>query len=105
MPNLMRDDYVANMNDSYWLANPKAPMTGYPDIMGPAGTEAVSLRTRMGNVLAQARIDGSDSYGARGATPDTVKRMVLNSRALTAELFKDAGAAHRVRNAHDQRRH
>jgi acyl-homoserine-lactone acylase len=88
MPNLMRDDYVANMNDSYWLANPKAPMTGYPDIMGPAGTEAVSLRTRMGNVLAQARIDGSDSYGARGATPDTVKRMVLNSRALSAELFK-----------------
>jgi acyl-homoserine-lactone acylase len=88
MPNLMRDDYVANMNDSYWLANPKAPMTGYPDIMGPAGTEAVSFRTRMGNVLAQARIDGSDSYGARGATPDTVKRMVLNSRALTAELFR-----------------
>ena len=88
MPNLQRDDYVANMNDSYWLANPKAPMTGYPDIMGPAGTEAVSFRTRMGNVLAQARIDGSDSYGAKGATPGTVKQMVLNSRSLTAELFR-----------------
>jgi acyl-homoserine-lactone acylase len=34
MPSLLRDDYVANMNDSYWLANPKAPLTGYPDIMG-----------------------------------------------------------------------
>ncbi|SFP61216.1 acyl-homoserine-lactone acylase [Variovorax sp. OK605] len=88
MPSLTRDDYVANMNDSYWLANPKAPMTGYPDIMGPAGTEAVSFRTRMGNVLAQGRVDGSDSYGAKGATPDTVKRMVLNSRVLTAELFR-----------------
>ncbi|SEF30725.1 penicillin acylase family protein [Variovorax sp. NFACC27] len=88
MPNLQRDDYVANMNDSYWLANPKAPMTGYPAIMGPAGTEAVSFRTRMGNLLAQGRIDGSDSYGAKGATPDTVKRMVLDSRVLTAELFK-----------------
>jgi acyl-homoserine-lactone acylase len=88
MPNLQRDDYVANMNDSYWLANPKAPMTGYPAIMGPAGTEAVSFRTRMGNLLAQGRIDGSDSYGAKGATPDNIKRMVLNSRVLTAELFK-----------------
>ena len=88
MPNLMRDDYVANMNDSYWLANPKAPMTGFPPIMGPAGSDPVSFRTRMGNVLAQGRIDGSDSYGAKGATPDNVKRMVLNSRVLTAELFK-----------------
>ncbi|SCX57902.1 penicillin acylase family protein [Variovorax sp. EL159] len=89
MPSLMRDDYVANMNDSYWLANPNAPLTGYPDIMGPAGTEAVSFRTRMGNVLAQSRLGGTDSYGAKGATVDTVKRMVLNSRVLTAELFKD----------------
>jgi acyl-homoserine-lactone acylase len=88
MPSLLRDDYVANMNDSYWLANPKAPMTGYPDIMGPAGTEAVSFRTRMGNVLAQSRIDGTDSYGAKGATSDIVRRMVLNSRVLTAELFR-----------------
>lgn len=93
LPSLQRDDYVANMNDSYWLANPKAPMTGYPPIMGPAGTQEVSFRTRMGNLLAQGRIDGSDSYGAKGATADTVKRMVLNSRALTAELFKDQALA------------
>ncbi|MDN6885428.1 penicillin acylase family protein [Variovorax sp. CAN2819] len=88
MPSLQRDDYVANMNDSYWLANPKAPMTGFPAIMGPAGSDPVSFRTRMGNVLAQGRIDGSDSYGAKGATPDSVKRMVLDSRVLTAELFR-----------------
>ncbi|WP_422096186.1 penicillin acylase family protein [Variovorax sp.] len=93
LPNLQRDDYVANMNDSYWLANPKAPMTGYPPIMGPAGTSPVSFRTRMGNLLAQGRIDGGDAYGAKGATADTVKRMVLNSRALTAELFKDQALA------------
>lgn len=88
MPSLLRDDYVANMNDSYWLANPKAPLTGFPEIMGPAGTDPVSFRTRLGHLLAQGRIDGTDSHGARGATPDSVKRMVLDSRALTAELFK-----------------
>ena len=88
MPGLMRDDYVANMNDSYWLANPKAPMTGAPPIMGPAGTEPVTFRTRLGILMAQGRIDGTDGYGAKGATTDTVKRMVLDSRVHTAELFK-----------------
>ena len=92
LPSLMRDDYVANMNDSYWLANPKQPLTGYPAIMGGTNAE-VSSRTRLGNVLAQSRIDGADSYGTKGATVDTVKRMVLNSRALTAELFKDKALA------------
>ena len=92
LPSLMRDDYVANMNDSYWLANPKQPLTGYPAIMGATNAE-VSSRTRLGNVLAQSRIDGADSYGTKGATVDTVKRMVLNSRALTAELFKDKALA------------
>ena len=28
MPSLQRDDYVGNMNDSYWLANATAPLTG-----------------------------------------------------------------------------
>lgn len=93
LPSLLRDDYVANMNDSYWLANPKAPMTGYPDIMGPAGTQPVSFRTRLGNLLAQARIDGTDNYPGKVATADTVKQMVLNSRVLTAELFKDQALA------------
>jgi acyl-homoserine-lactone acylase len=93
MPSLLRDDYVENSNDSYWLANPKAPMTGYPAIMGTAGTEPVTFRTRLGNLLAQGRIDGADAYGAKGATPDTVKRMVINSRVLTAELFKDQALA------------
>jgi acyl-homoserine-lactone acylase len=88
MPSLMRNDYVANSNDSYWMANPKQPLASYPAIMGGASSE-VSFRTRLANVLAQGRIDGTDSYGAKGATVDTVKRMVLDSRVLTAELFKD----------------
>lgn len=93
MPSLLRDDYVANMNDSYWLANPASPLTGYPDIMGPAGTEAVTYRTRLGNLLAQGRLDGSDGYGGNKATSDIVQRMVLNSRVLTAELFKTQALA------------
>jgi acyl-homoserine-lactone acylase len=89
LPSLMREDYVANMNDSYWLVNPSEPLTGYPDILGPAGTEAVSFRTRLGNLLAQGRLAGADGYDGNKATSDTVRRMVLNSRVYTAELFKD----------------
>lgn len=89
LPSLLRDDYVANMNDSYWLANPAAPLTGYPDILGAAGTEAVSFRTRLGNLLAQGRLAGTDGYAGKYATSDIVRKMVINSRVLTAELFKD----------------
>lgn len=88
MPSLWRDDYVANMNDSYWLANPKAPLTGYPSIMGPAGTAPVSFRTQLGIRLAQDRLEGTDGYAGDKATVDTVKQMVFNSRAYTAEVFK-----------------
>lgn len=88
MPSLWRDDYVANMNDSYWLANPKKPLVGYPSIMGPAGTAPVSLRTQLGNRLVQDRLEGTDGYAGNQATVDTVKQMVLNSRAYSAEVFK-----------------
>lgn len=88
MPSLLRADYVANMNDSYWSTNPKALLTGYPDIMGDAGTHSLSMRTRLGHTLAQGRLDGNDGYPGNKASVDTVKQMVLNSRALTAELFK-----------------
>ncbi|RJF92375.1 penicillin acylase family protein [Noviherbaspirillum saxi] len=89
LPGLLRDDYVANMNDSYWSSNPKAPMNGYPSILGAAGAEApLSMRTRLGHLIAQGRLDGTDGYSGNKATVDTVKQMVLDSRVLTAELFK-----------------
>lgn len=89
MPSLLRDDYVLNSNDSYWLSNPAAPLTGFPDLMGPAGTAAISLRTRLAHLLAQGRLAGTDGYAGNKATSDTVRAMVLNSRALSAELVKD----------------
>ncbi|NUT17089.1 MAG: penicillin acylase family protein [Cupriavidus sp.] len=88
MPSLQRDDYVANMNDSYWLSNPDQPLTGYPAILGPTGTE-VSFRTRLGNLIAKGRLAGTDGYTGKYATSDIVRKMVLNSRVYTAELFKN----------------
>ncbi|MDO8862149.1 acylase [Haliea sp. E1-2-M8] len=45
-PMLEREDYVFNSNDSYWLSNALAPLSGYSPLYGPAAT-ARSLRTRM----------------------------------------------------------
>ena len=89
MPSLLRDDYVGNMNDSYWLANASAPLTGFPSIFGTAGTAAQSLRTRLGHTMALERLAGTDGYPGNKATSEVVRQMVLNSRVFSAERFKD----------------
>ncbi|MBD2815594.1 penicillin acylase family protein [Xenorhabdus sp. Flor] len=88
MPNLLRTDYVANMNDSYWLTNPQAPLTGYPVIFGPDGNKPVSMRTRLGHIMVQERLKGHDQYPGKFINSEILQKMVLNSRVLTAELFK-----------------
>ena len=89
MPSLQRDDYVGNMNDSYWLANATAPLTGFPPIFGPAGTVEQSLRTRLGHTMALERLAGTDGYTGNKASAAIVRDMVLNSRVFSAERFKD----------------
>lgn len=88
MPSLLREDYVGNMNDSYWSTNAKALLTGYPAIFGAAGTEALSLRTRLGHQMVQDRFAGTDGYPGKQASSAIVRQMVLNSRVYSAERFK-----------------
>jgi acyl-homoserine-lactone acylase len=52
MPWLIRGDYVTNSNDSYWLANPQQPLTGFSTIIGDENTERTT-RTRSGLVMVQ----------------------------------------------------
>jgi len=88
LPSIERRDYVANMNDSYWLSNPAAPMTGYPAIIGPVDAEQ-SMRTRMGHRLAQERLAGTDGLSGKGIISEQLREITLNSRNMTAELFLD----------------
>ncbi|MDO5087094.1 MAG: penicillin acylase family protein, partial [Comamonadaceae bacterium] len=87
MPSLRHDDYVANMNDSHWLANPERPLTGFDPIFGPTGV-AQSLRTRLGHQMVQDRFDGADGLPDWRASADAVRQIVLGSRVYSAELFK-----------------
>lgn len=87
MPSLIREDYVANMNDSHWLSNPTQPLTGYPRIVGRERTTQ-SLRTRLGHLLVQRRLAGIDGHAGNKASSGAIRDLVLDSRVHSAELFK-----------------
>ncbi|MEM7360315.1 MAG: penicillin acylase family protein [Pseudomonadota bacterium] len=82
MPKLVRDDYVTNSNDSYWLSNPKAPLEGYSPIIGPERT-ARSLRTRAGLKYVEELIQ------AGPIQPDVVTSLIDTHRNFGAELLLD----------------
>jgi acyl-homoserine-lactone acylase len=68
------------MNDSYWLSNPKAPLEGFPSIIGNERSER-ALRTRNGLVqieqkLASSKFDLQD-----------VAALTTNNRNYSAELL------------------
>lgn len=92
MPHLVRQDYVANSNDSYWLSNPAQPLTGYDRIIGDEGT-ARSLRTRLGLKMVQQRLAGTDGLEGRGFTLDHLQTVMLNNRNYSGELLRDAAVS------------
>jgi len=84
-PYLFRHDYVTNSNDSYWLANPHHPLTGFPRIIGTEGT-ARTLRTRIGLLQVQARVSGTDGQGPAGFTVAAMRRLDLSDDSYAAQL-------------------
>ena len=84
-PSLLRNDYVTNSNDSYWLSNPHQPLTGFARIIGFEKT-ARTLRTRIGLLEVQARIDGTDGQGPPGFTLAAMKRLDLSDIDYAAQL-------------------
>lgn len=90
LPTLIRDDWVHNCNDSYWLTNPAEPITGYAAIIGDEETER-SLRTRLCIRHVLERLDGSDGLpGAGFATLEQLQDIVLSSAVLTERLARQA---------------
>ncbi|GIJ33230.1 acylase [Micromonospora sediminimaris] len=88
LPTLVRDDYVTNSNDSYWLANPARPLVGYPRIIGDERT-ARSLRTRLGVHQVRQRLAGTDGLPGRGFTAGRLWDVTLGNRAYGGELVRD----------------
>jgi acyl-homoserine-lactone acylase len=82
LPHLLRSDYVTNSNNSFWLSNPKQPLTGFARIIGDEGTER-SLRTRIGLIMTEEQIEEG------GFTLDDMQNMAFSDRQYGGELVRD----------------
>ncbi|CAH0352363.1 penicillin acylase family protein [Aquabacterium sp. CECT 9606] len=87
MPTLLREDYVANMNDSHWLVNARQPLEGYPLVMG-AERQALSLRGQLGHEMALSLLKPDGGPRSAQALGRRLMRQALVPRAHSAERFK-----------------
>jgi acyl-homoserine-lactone acylase len=78
-PRYSGTDYVQNSNDSFWLTNTNAPITGVSPLYGSVDNQQ-SLRSRMAHQLL------ADSAGSDGLfTPEEVEQALLSNRSYLAE--------------------
>lgn len=99
LPFLIRDDYVANSNDSYWLSNPKQPLTGFSPLLrrrlspflGPNAVDGVPLlmRSRMGLTQILDRLSNKDQLGGNTFNLNNMQDVVYGNRSYVAELVLD----------------
>ncbi len=82
-PQLERDDFVFNANDSHWLANPAELLTGYSPLTGPEQV-AQTPRTRMNAVLlTDPAVRGDDDR----ISFDELQQAWLAERGMLSELL------------------
>ncbi len=93
-PRMERTDYVFNANDSFWIANSHAPLTGdYSPLHGEQNSVR-SLRTR-NNDLTLSNQSPDKPAGSDGRfTLDEMANALLSNRSLAAELLKDQLVVH-----------
>src|SRR3954447_18890298 len=88
LPSLIRDDYVTNSNDSYWLSNPQHPLEGFARIIG-AERAPRTRRSRLGLRIVQQRLDGTDGLPGTTFTRQQLQEAVFNDRQFAGELWRD----------------
>ena len=86
-PSMMTTDFVENSNNSYWLANPAQPLTGYARIVGLTGTDP-GLRAQIALTMVMQRISGTDGLGPAGFTFQDMKNLMFSDIQYGATLVK-----------------
>ena len=84
-PQLERDDYVFNANDSHWLANPAELLTGYSPFTGAEGIPQSSRTRENAMLLTDPTLRGDDGLFTR----DELQAAWFSNRALHADLLRD----------------
>ncbi|MBM4224259.1 MAG: acylase [Gammaproteobacteria bacterium] len=87
-PQIFRDDYVTQSNDSHWLTNPSQPLEGYSPVYGDERTPR-TLRTLLGLDIVDRRLQGRDGLDGRGFDVESLKASLFNNRHLGAEIARD----------------
>lgn len=85
-PSLLRQDYVGNSNDTYWMTNPHALLVGpgthgYSPMYGAARAEQ-SMRTRLGVIQLEQAIMAKKTLG-----PRDLEDLMFSNRIYAAELI------------------
>ena len=88
-PRLTRADYVANSNNSPWLANPRTRVTGYPSAIYDT-RQQLELRPRLSLNMIAERLAGTDGLGPPGFTLPTLQATMLGNRNYGADLARHA---------------
>lgn len=88
LPTQFRDDYVHNGNDSHWLTNPEAPLTGFDRIIGIEEAER-TYRTRIGLVQIEDRLAGADGLPGNRFDRESLEQVTLSNRNYLGELWRD----------------
>jgi acyl-homoserine-lactone acylase len=88
VPTIFRDDYVHNGNDSHWLTNPEAPITGIDRIIGIENAER-TYRTRIGLLQVEERLAGTDGLAGKGFNRKLLQKVALGNRQYLGELWRD----------------
>jgi acyl-homoserine-lactone acylase len=89
LPSMIRDDYVTNSNDSYWLSNPEHPLEGFARIIGDERTPR-TLRTRLGlKMVIEHFGNGPDQPASDPFTRQALQDLVFNDRQYAGELWRD----------------
>ncbi len=88
VPTQFRDDYVANGNDSHWLSNADAPLTGFDRIIGIEEAERTA-RTRIGLIQIEERLAGTDGLPGTGFNQELLEEVAFGNRQYLGELWRD----------------
>nr|MBV6631357.1 penicillin acylase family protein [Oceanococcus sp. HetDA_MAG_MS8] len=87
-PVIKRKDYVSNSNESHWLTNARAPLTGYSRVFGPENSQRAT-RTRIGHRMILDRLDGLDGAGKTTFNRQDLQDLLFSNRNMFGELWVD----------------
>jgi acyl-homoserine-lactone acylase len=89
LPMLARADYVTNSNNSHWTNNLRQRLEGFPRVIGEERT-ARSLRTRIGLLKIERRLNGTDGNAGKRFTLEQLEAITMDNRLLAGELWRDS---------------